>query len=155
MKYFSELLNKNFDTIEECQKAEEAENTRLAEVEKQETALANEKKQYADAIEEADKTLGIAYDNYATAKKKIQELREEYRKQVEDLRKKLEDDCREVLKPAQEEVEKAEADKLAAIQKFNQKYGSYRKVYTGSRAVEEYNRMQRTIDSLFNNLFWF
>ena len=46
-------------------------------------------------------------------------------------------------------------EKLKALQEFTEKYGAYKKVYTGNKALEEYHRMHRTIDSIFNNLFWF
>lgn len=155
MKYYSELLKKTFDTVEDCEKAEAEENTRLAEVEKKETALANEKKQYAVQIEEAENNLNAAYDELASRKKQVQALRDEYRKKVNDLRKELEEEIATLLVPAQEEVDKAEQKKLEALQKFTEKYGAYKKVYTGNRALEEYHRMHRTLDSLFNNLFWF
>ena len=155
MKYYSELLKKTFDTAEDCEKAEAEENTRLAEVEKKETALANEKKQYAAAIEEAENGLNAAYDELAQAKKRAAELREDYRKNVRELQKKLEEDIATVLTPAQTEVDKAEQKKLKALQEFTEKYGAYKKVYTGNKALEEYHRMHRTIDSIFNNLFWF
>lgn len=155
MKYYSELLKKTFDTAEDCEKAEAEENTRLAEVEKKETALANEKKQYAAQIEEAENALNAAYDELASRKKQVQSLRDEYRKKVNDLKKELEEEIATLLVPAQEEVDKAEQKKLEALQKFTEKYGAYKKVYTGNRALEEYHRMHRTLDSLFNNLFWF
>lgn len=155
MKYYSELLKKTFDTVEDCEKAEAEENTRLAEVEKKETALANEKKQYAAAIDDAEAAVNAAYDELSNAKKRVQEMREEYRKKVRELQKSLEDDIADVLTPAQEKVDNAEQKKLEALQKFTEKYGAYKKVYTGNKALEEYHRMHRTLDSLFNNLFWF
>jgi len=155
MKYYSELLKKTFDTAEDCEKAEAEENTRLAEVKKKETAIVNEKKQCAEKIEEAENNLNVAYDAFTAAKERAQELREEYRKKVREMQKDLEANIEAVLAPAQEEVKKAEQKKLKALQEFTDKYGSYNKIYTGHRAIEEYQRMQRNLESIFKNLFWF
>ena len=155
MKYYSELLNKNFDTVEECESAEKEEQTRLAEVEKKETALANEKKQLAADIDTAEANLNAAYDKLEDARNKARELREGYEKKVAELRAELEKAQGEILRPARDEVNKAQEEKFKAIQSFNEKYGAYRKVYTGNRAAEEYTRMSRTIDNLFKSLWPF
>ena len=155
MKYYSELLKKTFDTAEDCEKAEAEENERLAEAEKKEIAIVNEKKQYAEEIDEAETMVNAAYDELSAAKKQAQELREEYRKKVRELQDALEENIAAVLTPAQQKVNEAEQHKLEALQKFTEKYGAYKKVYTGNKALEEYHRMHRTLDSLFNNLFWF
>ena len=153
MKYYSELLNKNFDSVEECEAAEKAEETRLAEVEKKETALANEKKQLADAIDVAEADLNKAYDALEDARNKARELRVEYEKKVRELQKELEQKQEEVLKPATDLVKKAQENRFKTIQAFNEKYGTYRMVYTGKKAADEYARMSRTINNLFKN-FW-
>ena len=153
MKYYSELLNKNFDTEAECTEAEKAEETRLAEVEKKETALANEKKQLADAIDDAEAKLNLAYDKLEEARNKARELRDEYDKKVSALREELIKAQDEVLRPAKDELNVAQENKFKAIQDFNEKYGTYRKLYTGNKAAEEYARMSRTINNWFKN-FW-
>ena len=153
MKYYSELLNKNYDSAEECEAAEKEEQTRLAEVEKKETALANEKKKFAADIEKAEEELNIAYDKLEAARTQARELKDEFEKKVEELHKEMLGKQNDILRPAKEEVEKAQQKKFNAIQAFSEKYGWYTKRYDGNKAIEEYNRITRTVNNWFKN-FW-
>ena len=61
MKYYSEILNKNFDTVEDLETAEKVEKNRLVEKAKAED---DEKKK----LEEATKAMEKAYRDYSVAR---------------------------------------------------------------------------------------
>ena len=68
MKFYSEVLEKFFDSEAECKKAEE-EQLKLEKEQKEKekieaAAISKEKKNLANAIEEADLNLSKAYQNY-------------------------------------------------------------------------------------------
>lgn len=144
MKFYSEKLEKFFDTEKECADAElnfekeEKEKKDLAEVK------SNERKQYAKLIEEADKMLDEEYSKYEDVKKKIVELK-----------KKCDEECEKLLVDAKKELKQAQDKKFSAVQKFNEKFGPYTISYTGDKALKEMRRHLDTNGDLFHWFFPF
>lgn len=109
MKYYSEILNKNFDKVEDLEKAEEEHK---AEQAKKEEAKALVKKESSE-VEDAFKARNAARHAY---NEKLVEARKIYN---EALRK-AKDEFEASLKESTETLEKAEADydtRLKAFQK--------------------------------------
>ena len=155
MKYYSDILDKLFDTeaqleseekahIDKKKAAEEAERVKKAQQKRAQYDLEQSKKQYALAIEDADARVSEAYKLLDIAKESAKKLSEEYIKQLDAI-----------MAPAKEAVEKAEAEKFIAIRKFNEKFGPYKVNYTGNKAVEEYQRAINILDpfQLFDIVF--
>lgn len=144
MKYFSEVLNKSFDTEKECLEAEKKEQTNKQIIEAQKS---KHKKELAVAIEDADKQLNEANRLYDVAKQKAVDILEKSNKEV-----------KEILETAEKEVKKANEEKLNAILAFNKEFGAYSVTYTGEKAATEYNNIVKSFQSdlrrFFNN-FWF
>lgn len=149
MKFYSEILDKVFDTPEQLkveedkyaikQKAQEKKRIAQEQATKANEALEQSKKQYAKAIEDADEKVKEAYNNLSLAQEKAKILSEEYIKELNNI-----------MTPAREAVREAEATKLEAIRQFNQKFGVYKVSYTGNKAVEEYIRAINMFDNTFN-----
>lgn len=155
MKYYSEKLDKIFDTAEAL-KAAEAEATPcelddvdddIKEAPKKEIAKAPTKKQLAANVDDAETKLKEAYADYDVAKQKANELSKKY---LEELNA--------ILDPAKDAVKKAEQNRYEAIRKFNEAYGAYQVTYTGDRAAQEMLRAVNEINSIhkkFWDNFWF
>jgi hypothetical protein len=114
MKYYSEILEKNFDSVEDLEKAEEEHK---AEQAKKEEAKVLVKKESSE-VEDAFKVRNAARKDYNV---KLVEARKAYN---EALRK-AKDEFESSLKESTEALEKAEADydtKLTAFQKAHQYY---------------------------------
>ena len=159
MKYYSEKLDKVFDTSEALEEAESAvytsnkvddnfKNEKLADTEKKDLDKIPSKKQLAADVDDADAKVKDAYAEYEVAKKQIEELSKTYLESVDAI-----------LTPAKEAVKKAEEERYAAIRKFNTYYGAYQTVLTGDRAAKEMIRAINEINSIqrkiWNNTFWF
>ena len=127
MKYYSEYLNKFYDSEEELVSAEKE---------------AQEKKEMAKKVDMANTRIELAYQNYEVAKKQVNEI-------VEEAKKKI----KEIIEPAKKEIKDAENERLEAIRDFNSKYGVYTETYTGDKAVEQYNRAVRHFNSIFENVW--
>lgn len=150
MKYYSEKLDKMFDTPEALQ---EAEATKSAKKKRGITADMNEctpavptRKELATAVESADEAVKDAYAKYETAKVKAEELSKKYLEEVEAI-----------LEPARKTVREAEQKRYEAIRKFNDSFGAYQVTYTGSRAADELMKAINNINAktnLFRDFFW-
>lgn len=152
MKYYSEKLDKLFDSPEALADAEagaKKRGTKKAAVEK---TVAEEpaqitRKQLAADVEAADEAVKEAYANYETAKVKAEELSKKYLAEVN-----------EILEPAQKAVKDAERVRYEAIKKFNDNFGAYQVTYTGARAADEmmkaFNNMNARANKLFRDMFW-
>ena len=66
MKYFSETLNKVFDTEAECQEAENQQAARLAEAQARKDALITARAERAKEVEDAYKAAVTAKKEYDT-----------------------------------------------------------------------------------------
>lgn len=141
MKFYSEKLEKFFDSEAECKDAElkaeqvEEEKKEIAEVK------SNERKQYAKKVEEADKALEEQYLKYEEAKKKIIEIK-----------KKCDEECEKILIEAKKELKQAQDNKFVALEQFNDKFGPYTISYTGDKALKE---MRRHFDTNADLFHWF
>ena len=159
MKYYSEKLDKVFDTPEALEEAESAvctcnkvddnfKNEKLCDTEKKDLNKIPSKKQLAADVDDADAKVKDAYAEYEVAKKQIEDLSKTYLESVDAI-----------LTPAKEAVKKAEEERYEAIRKFNNYYGAYQTVLTGDRAAKEMIRAINEINSIqrkiWNNTFWF
>ena len=149
MKYYSEILDQKFDTEKELLKAER-EHEKAESVKKEgiasakaETAVSKEKKILSDAVTKAEEELAVAYDELDVANQKVKTLSKEYLKQVDSI-----------LEPAKKKVKEAQENKYEAIKSFNEKFGPFRTIYTGQKAIDEFSRINKLADDFWNR-FWF
>ena len=146
MKYYSEKLNKTFDTEADCLAAEKKHEEELAAKKKQEEQALATKKELAKEIESAEEKVNLAYKDYDAAVEAVKKLREEFNKKAE-----------EILNPAKEAISKAQEDRYKAIRAFNERYGVYTTTLSGDKAAKELDRITHWIDSVFpfNDIFRF
>ena len=114
MKFYSEKLNKLFDTPEALTIAEEEATNKQTEL---------TKKELSQAIEKADAALDEAYKNYDEVRNAAAKILDESNKQVEQM-----------LKDAKKQITVAEQERSNAIVQFNKQFGTYKVNYTGDRA---------------------
>lgn len=133
MKFYSEKLDKVFDTTAELVAAEtQADHKAEEEAKAAEKALiSKEKKGYADAVKKAE-------DEVAKAQ-------EEFNK----VRKEAYEECRNKIREASKVLSEKQEARYEALKAFNEKYGPYTKTYTGENA---YNEFKKAVDS-FNDFF--
>lgn len=149
MKYYSEILDQKFDTEKELLRAEreheKAQSEKKEELAgaKAETAVSKEKKILSDAVTKAEEELSVAYDELDVANQKVKTLSKEYLKQVDSI-----------LEPAKKKVKDAQQKKYEAIKAFNEKFGPFRTIYTGQKAIDEFSRINKLADDFWNR-FWF
>lgn len=142
VKYFSEVLNKYYDSEEEVLEAEKEFNERKLKEENKKKELANNKKVMASAIEKAQKELEFA-----------EEELEKANRQAEEIFSKAYEDALALIKPAKDKVEDCQKAKYQAIKEFNKVYGPYSVSYTGEKAYNEWKRSFERLDSIFNRFF--
>ena len=150
MKFYSEKLDKLFDTLEELQAAETPKKKKKAVTEQSivdEAATVPTRKELASAVEAADEKVKQAYADYETAKAKAEDLSKKYVEEINDL-----------LDPAQKAVKEAERLRYEAIRNFNDSYGAYQVTYTGAKAADEMIKAISNINSrankIFRDMFW-
>ena len=150
MKFYSEKLDKLFDTPEELQAAETSKKKKKAVNEQpvvDESATMPTRKELASAVEAADERVKQAYADYETAKGKAEELSKKYLEEINAL-----------LDPAQKAVKEAERLRYEAIRNFNDSYGAYQVTYTGAKAADEMMKAISNINSrankMFRDMFW-
>lgn len=150
MKFYSEKLDKLFDSIEELQAAETSKKKKKTATEQpvvDESATVPTRKELATAVETADEKLKQAYADYETAKAKAEELSKKYLEEINAL-----------LDPAQKAVKEAERLRYEAIRNFNDSYGAYQVTYTGAKAADEMMKAINNINSkaskIFRDMFW-
>lgn len=142
MKYYSEKLDKIFTTEEELTEAETLATKKEEEKKNNELVTKRQKKLLARRIDEAEEALSTAYTEY-------HKVAREANKVIEEAKQK----AKEMLKPAEEAVKEAEKNKWKALTDFNEKYGSYTKVYTGNEALKQLNESINFFNSIFDNLW--
>lgn len=142
VKYFSEILNKYYDSEKEVLKAEKEFNERKLEEENKKKEFANKKKTMASAIEKAQNEVELAEEELECANNK-----------AEELFSKAYDDALALITPAKKRVEEAQKSKYEAIREFNVLYGPYSVSYTGEKAYNEWKRSFDRLDTIFNKLF--
>ena len=147
MKYYSDIVNKVFDSEEECVNAEKEFNEKkeAAEAERKAKAalVSKEKKELSDAVEAAESKLSKAYEEYDLAKEEVKKILEESNQKALDI-----------LNPAKEAIREAQKERYTAISEFNKKYGIYTAQYTGDRAFKEFKRATNWIEDFFNRFTW-
>lgn len=140
--FYSEKLNKNFDTEKECLAAEkEYDNNLLAEQEKK-SLTSKRKKELSDNIVEAEKRVDSMYKLY-----------EEAREKARDIISKANQEAEDILRAAANDLEKATEDRMLQIQEFNKEFGPYMTRCTGDKALDEYKKVIRRMRDLFNYMF--
>lgn len=130
MKFYSEKLNKLFDTPEALTIAEEEATNKQTEL---------TKKELSQAIEKADAALDEAYKNYDEVRNAAAKILDESNKQVEQM-----------LKAAKKKITVAEQERSNAIVQFNKQFGTYKVNYTGDRAKRESQRVNKMLDDIFS-----
>ena len=150
MKFYSEILNKNFDSAKECTEAEEKYNREKKEKQEALDKAVEEsnktKKELSKVIESAETEVDEANSLYEVAKEKAQQI-------IKDANIKA---C-DILNAAKEKVKEAEHKRYEAISNFNKKFGPYSTTLTGDKAANEYKKMLRGFDNIFTDLwssFW-
>ena len=156
-KFYSESLDKYFDSEKECLEAEKEFISEKNKIEKNEvlnegqtaSQLAKErlnKKELSKEIELADNKLSEANRLYDIAKEKASKIISDANKQA-----------KEILDIAKDEVRKASEEKFSAIAKWNNKFGTYTTTVTGEKAAEELRRTFNQFDDYFSKFFkfWF
>lgn len=136
MRYYSDELKKFYDTEEALLAAEET-----ARKQAEETKITKAK--LAKNIEEAKAAVDDAYIQFDEAKAKVEELQKEYDAKVN-----------EIMDPVRSNLQKCVAAKRDAIQEFNKNYGAYTTVYKGNDAINEWIKTAKSIDKIFNRLWW-
>ena len=142
MKYYSEELNKVFDTAEELNTAEAEKHKAEEEMNRKNALASKEKKELANAIEKADEELDEAYKQLDLAREKAKEIQREALKKVE-----------ETLHPAEEAVKAALDRRYKCVKEFNDKYGVFTTTLTGAKAAEEMSRVWKTFDNFLDDFF--
>lgn len=136
MKYYSEILKKNFDTVEACNAAEK-------ECQELQTKQTNEKKTLAKAVQDAEAKVDTAYKNIDAVTEKAKELSDKYLKELNEM-----------LDPAKAALKEAQAERVNAIREFNNKFGVYTTHYTGDKAVDEFTRTTRMLNEFCKRFFF-
>ncbi len=109
--YYSRLLKKDFDTVEQLKKAEAA----YYAAQEQKQIKAAEKKSDAEKVQDAFKALNAARKTF---KEDSVSLDEQYCAGVKQLKKKYEESRKAILA----KLEKSETDYAAALKAFTDKY---------------------------------
>ena len=158
MKYYSEKLEKLFDTPEalaeeealltECtckdcdDNVNEIHTCKCSSKKDNKNVDSPSKKQLAAEVDTAENKLKEAYSDYDVAKKEVEELSKKY---LEEVNK--------ILEPARQKVKKAEKERYEAIRRFNDCFGAYQITLTGDRAAKEFRRALNEINSIHRNFF--
>ena len=138
MKYFSELLNKPFDTEKECLDAE-------AKYQQSKDAVSKRKKELSKAIEDADNKITEANKAYDIAREKAKDILEKTNKEITEL-----------LDKAEKAVTDAEQEKLDAVKAFTKEFGTYKVNLTGEKSVDAFNRSLNRFNNFFKSFSnWF
>lgn len=137
MKYYSETLNKLFESEKELKAAEKAYNDKNLQKE-------NTKKELSNKIEAAEAALDAAHKNYEVVRVEAAKLMDESNKQIVKM-----------MNEAKDRITAAEKARTDAIVAFNQQFGTYRANYTGDRAKRESERINKIVNDLFSWPFIF
>ena len=131
MKYFSEVTRKMYDSPEALEQAEQKvlEDTKNAKA---------AKARCAKAIEDAEERLTVATQMYDEAVK-------DFNLKCTQLRK-------ELLDPAQKEINDATQAKYEALKEFSERYGVYTKCYSDEDIGSILHHLKHREDPFFNLL---
>jgi chromosome segregation ATPase len=137
MKYYSETLNKLYNSEKELRAAEKALEDKNLQKE-------NTKKELSTKIEAAEAALDAAHKNYEEVREEAARLMDESNKQILKM-----------INDAKAKITEAEKTRTDAIVAFNQQFGTYRANYTGERAKRESDRINKIVNDLFSWPFAF
>lgn len=155
--FMSELLGKTFNSEEECLKAEKAytEKTRKEEEAKKLAAkeVSAQKKSLADKIAKADEELTKAMEGYELSKEDVEDIYKEAKEEIDAIIAEAKDEANEILSAAKDKVRAAQHAKFNAVKEFNEKFGTYEVKYTGEKAANEFNRINKYVSNLMDSMF--
>ena len=144
--YYSDVLDTEFDTVEELEKAEQ-------EAQKQRTEVATEnngKKELALKIEQIDKQIEEAKRDYVSCRESLEKdyatLLRKQRAELEDFRT----NCEKSLAEKRKDIRKSETERYDALRSYNEQFGAYKKYITGKDAEREWRKIT---EMFFNNSF--
>ncbi len=147
--YYSELLNKEFDSVEELNKAEEEK--KAAEAVAIETN--SKKKELAKSIESSDAKIETAKKEYVDIRnefeKRYREFKGEYNRKLAELEKERDNTLSEKAK----EIRQYTDERYDALYKYTKEFGVYKKYLTGEDAEKERKKILNSIFSVFPT-FW-
>ena len=136
--YYSEALDKEFDSVEELNKAEEEQKS---------ADFNSEKKKLAKIIETADDEIEAANKEYTDIRnefeKRYRELKGEYSRKLTALDNERDDALSEKAK----EIRKISDARYNALAQYNRQFGAYKKYLTNEEAEKE---RKRIINSIFS-----
>lgn len=148
-KYYSDILDKEFNSVEELKKAEEEK--KAAEVVAIETN--SKKKELAKSIESADAKIETAKKEYIDIRnefeKRYREFKGEYNRKLAELEKERDSTLSEKAK----EIRQYTDERYDALCKYNKEFGVYKKYLTGEDAEKERKKILSSIFSVFPT-FW-
>lgn len=142
MKFYSEIVNKMFDSTEELEKAEQAEKEKKEKEAAEKAVVSKEKKACAEIVKAADAEVDEARDKLSAARKEAQEIIQKANKEAT-----------EILREASKELSAAQEKRYTALKEFNAKYGPYTMSYTGDKAYTEWKRAVESFNEFFNQFF--
>ena len=137
MKFYSEQLNKLFDSEKELKAAEKSFEDKNLQKE-------NTKKELSTKIESAEAALDAAHKNYEAVREEAAKLMDDSNKQIIKM-----------MNEAKAQITAAEKARTDAIVEFNRQFGTYRANYTGERAKRESDRINKIVNDLFSWPFYF
>jgi len=147
MKIYSELLDKLFDTMDECINAEKTYQKEQEEKEKEKAvkaqAVSKRKKELADRVEQAEEEVRKAYAEYDCLKDEAKKILDESNNKIIEL-----------LSPAVDKIKAAQRERYNAIVEFNNNFGVYSRQYTGERAFEEFKRATSWAHDIINRILF-
>lgn len=136
---YKELEGQTFNTIRECADAEAAVAAKRVEAQKAE--VSKKKRELAKIIDEAEVEVIEAYKKYEDTKKEVQKLLEESNEQMTKL-----------IKDASDSVKTAEQKRRDAILNYTSTFGPYQRVYSGDRAIKEYERVEKQFSNTLSDI---
>ena len=144
MKYYSEKLDKIFDSEDELKKAEAEKEEKDLIVEKEKTALSTAKKAEAEKVQLTDKEVDEAQENLKVVREKAQAIIKSANKEAESM-----------LKEAYKKLSEAQEHRFTALKEFNEKFGPYKTYYTGEKAYNEFQKTLNYFDNIFDSFRFF
>lgn len=148
-KYYSDILGKEFNSVEELEKAEEEKKA----VEAVAIETNSKKKELAKSIESSDAKIETAKKEYADIHNKYErdfrELNGEYTRKLDALKTERDNALSEKAK----EIRQFTDERYDALCKYNKEFGVYKKYLTGEDAEKERKKILNSIFSVFPT-FW-
>ena len=142
MKYYSEVVNKLFDSQEELESAEKAAKEQKEKEAVEKALVSKEKKACADIVKATESSVDDAREKYNAAKKEAQEIIS-----------KAYAEARSILSEASKELSAAQEKRYEALKSFNAKYGPYTMSYTGEKAYNEWKKAVESFNTFFDRFF--